>query len=53
MIAWTELTQRLNEDSEFRLAARFWSATLRLDLGDASHRLRFEEGRLVERLERE
>ena len=48
MIAWSELKQRLNADTEFRLAARFWSATLRLDMGDASHRLRFEDGSLVD-----
>jgi hypothetical protein len=48
MIAWSELRDRVNGDPEFRLAARFWSATLRLDLGDASHRLRFEEGTLSE-----
>jgi len=48
VIRWTELTERVNADSEFRLAARFWSATLRLDMGDASHALRFEDGGLAE-----
>jgi len=48
MIAWDELQGRVNDDSEFRLAARFWNATLRLDVGRASHRLRFEEGALAE-----
>lgn len=47
MIAWNELRDRVNADAEFRLAARFWDATLRLDLGDASHRLRFEDGSLA------
>jgi len=48
MIAWNELKQRLHQDGEFRVAARFWNATLRLDMGEASHRLRFEDGSLVD-----
>ena len=48
MIAWTQLQDRLNGDPEFRLAARSWSAALRLDVGDASFRLRFDDGALVE-----
>jgi hypothetical protein len=48
MIAWAALQTRLNADPEFRLAARFWAATLRLDIGEASHALRFEDGGLVE-----
>jgi hypothetical protein len=48
MIAWSELRECVDRDGEFRYAARHWDATLRLDLGDASHRLRFEGGRLVE-----
>jgi hypothetical protein len=48
LIAWDELARRVNEDDEFRLASRFWEATLRLDLGPESHRLRFEGGRLRE-----
>ncbi len=48
MIAWSELPDRVNGDGEFRYAARHWDATLRLDLGDASHRLRFEDGSLVD-----
>ena len=51
MIAWSELAGRVNEDGEFRYAARHWDATLRLDMGDASHRLRFEDGSLVARVE--
>jgi hypothetical protein len=47
MIAWDELRDRVNADAEFRVAARFWEATLRLDVGDASHRLRFENGSLA------
>jgi hypothetical protein len=48
MIVWTELPDRVNRDGEFRYAARLWDATLRLDIGDASHRLRFENGALVD-----
>ena len=48
MIAWTELQRRLNADGEFRYAARGWDATLRLDVGAASHRLRIEDGSVVD-----
>jgi len=48
VISWTELADCVNRDSEFRYAARFWDATLRLDIGSASHRLRFDAGSLVD-----
>lgn len=48
MIPWSELPDRVNQDGEFRYAARQWDATLRLDIGDASQRLRFRDGGLVE-----
>jgi pimeloyl-ACP methyl ester carboxylesterase len=48
LIAWDELARRVDEDVEFRLASRRWEATLRLDLGSESHRLRFQDGRLRE-----
>jgi hypothetical protein len=48
LISWEELAHRVNEDGEFRLASRFWDATLRLDLGPESHQLRFEGGALCE-----
>jgi hypothetical protein len=47
-IAWEELARRVNQDGEFRLASRFWDATLRLDLGPESQRLCFQGGRLQE-----
>ncbi len=47
-IAWSELARRIDKDGEFRLASRFWEATLRLDLGPESHRLCFQDGRLRE-----
>jgi len=48
VIAWDALAQRLGGDGEFRLAARAWTASLRLDVGEASHRLRFEDGEVRE-----
>jgi hypothetical protein len=48
LIAWDELAARVNQDGEFRLASRFWNATLRLDLGPESRRLCFRDGRLEE-----
>jgi hypothetical protein len=48
MIAWDGLAQRVNGDGEFRVASRAWTATVRLDVGDASHSLRFEAGVLRE-----
>ena len=48
LIAWDELVRRVNEDGEFRLASRFWDATLRLDLGSESQRLCFQAGQLSE-----
>jgi hypothetical protein len=48
LIAWEDLARRVNQDGEFRLASRFWDATLRLDLGPESQRLCFQEGQLQE-----
>ena len=48
LIAWEDLARRVNQDGEFRLASRFWDATLRLDLGPESQRLCFREGQLQE-----
>ena len=44
MIDWNRLPERANADGEFRYAARAWSATLRLDVGDDSRALRIEDG---------
>lgn len=44
MIKWESLVQRLDADGEFRLAARHWTATLRLDVGDESHAIQIEDG---------
>ena len=48
LIAWGDLARRVNQDGEFRLASRFWNATLRLDLGPESQQLCFQEGQLQE-----
>lgn len=48
MIAWDRLAQRLNDDGEFRIAARHWTATVRLDVSDASHAIRVADGRVEE-----
>ncbi len=47
MIDWTTLARRLDEDGEFRVASRLWTATVRLDLGDDSRVLRIEDGRVL------
>jgi len=46
MIHWDSVAQRLDSDGEFRLAARNWTATLRLDVGDQSHAIRLQDGRV-------
>ena len=33
-----------NDDAEFKLAARFWTATLRLDVGDQPYLLKLRDG---------
>ncbi|MEM7412031.1 MAG: hypothetical protein AAF430_17520 [Myxococcota bacterium] len=48
MLDWQQLPERVNRDPEFQVASRHWTARLRLDTGDASRLLRFEEGRLVD-----
>jgi hypothetical protein len=37
----------LNEDGEFRIAARFWDAIVRLDVGEQFHIIHVRDGRLV------
>ena len=48
MIDWSALDERLRTDPEFQLSSRHWTATLRLDVGEHSRSLRFEEGTLAE-----
>ena len=47
MIDWESVAQQLNADGEFRLAARHWTATLRLDVADESHAIRLEDGQVT------
>lgn len=47
MIPWRALPELVNADPEFRLAARAWTAQLRIDMDDGSQRLRFEDGHLA------
>ncbi len=42
------LVTRCRADGEFTLAARFWSGTLRFDLGFTAFELVLEDGRIVE-----
>ena len=47
MVDWTTLAERLESDGEFGVAARHWSATLRLDIGDDSHAIHLGEGHVT------
>ena len=46
MIEWASVVRRLDGDGEFRVAARLWTATVRLDVGAESRALRIEDGRV-------
>ncbi len=48
MLDWNALPAHVNADPEFRLSARLWDATMRLDVGASSHALRFEDGELTD-----
>jgi len=37
-----------NADGEFKLAARFWSAAIRLEVGSDAYLMRMREGRISE-----
>ena len=47
MIDWESLAQRLNADGEFGIAARHWTATLRLDVAGESHAIRLDDGQVT------
>jgi pimeloyl-ACP methyl ester carboxylesterase len=47
VIDWETLASKLDSDGEFRVAARLWTATLRLEVGDDIRALRIEDGRVV------
>ncbi|MGH7933741.1 MAG: hypothetical protein ACREQN_11330 [Candidatus Binataceae bacterium] len=48
MIKPAELVEIANADSEFKLAARLWSTTLRLDVGEQPYVMRVDDGRISE-----
>ena len=41
---WAAVMAQANEDAEFRLHARFWTATVRLRIGRRNRRLRLQDG---------
>jgi hypothetical protein len=41
------LYERLHDDGEFRLASRYWTGTLRFDVGDDTVQLELADGRLT------
>lgn len=43
----TRLREAANADPEFRLAARFWHALIRVEAGDEPYELRLEDGEIV------
>ncbi len=45
---WGEVRRRANADGEFRLHARFWSSRIRLDIGDARHKLTISAGEIAD-----
>jgi hypothetical protein len=44
---YSSIIDSANEDGEFKIAARFWDAIVRLDVGEQSHIMRVRDGRLV------
>ncbi len=43
-IPWPVVIEQANRDGEFRVAARFWNTTLRLDVGEGSIQLAIAGG---------
>lgn len=43
-----EIMAKANADSEFQLASRLWSTTLRLDVGEQLYVMRVDDGRISE-----
>ena len=41
------LADAANLDAEFRIAARLWTTTLRLEVGEEAHLVRIEDGRVL------
>jgi len=49
LIDFATLAERANDDGEFALHARFWNATIKLRIGQTTHRLDVRDGRLADR----
>ena len=47
LIDWSRLAARANADGEFRLQARFWNASIRVDTGDGVVRIAIGDGRIA------
>jgi hypothetical protein len=45
-IPWQRVIEQAKRDGEFRIAARLWNTTLRLDLGERSLRLAIADGEI-------
>lgn len=41
---WANVKVRVNEDPEFKLAARFWNATVRIQIGKYRYKVLIDEG---------
>ena len=44
LLDWPRLGKRANDDGEFRLLARFWNASIRIELGGEHVRLALRDG---------
>ena len=51
MLDWDTVRARANDDGEFRLHARLWTATVRLGIGHRNYKMRIDDGsvRSIER----
>jgi hypothetical protein len=47
-MTFDKLPAAANNDPEFRITARFWNSTLRLDMGDVPLLIRIEKGQITE-----
>ena len=47
MIPWNDLKTTLEQDPEFWYTTRYWTANVRLSVGDRHHAIRFEDGALA------
>jgi len=47
LLDWPRLVAHANADGEFRLQARFWTASIRIDSGDETVRLAISDGKLA------